>query len=69
MFTKLVLVISSLNSKSWSLAAAEIASSMKINNLRTLIRSNADALPKPVLSPNRIIPAPGENITGLILFE
>ena len=69
MFTKLVLVISSLNSKRKSLAAAEIASSRKMNRRRTLILSNAEDLPNPVLSPKRIIPAPGEKITGLILLE
>ena len=38
------------------------------NKRRTLIRSNADATPSPVLSPKRIIPAPGDAMTGLILF-
>ena len=40
-----------------------------MNNLRTLIRSNADAFPNPVLSPNSTIPAPGEKMIGFILFE
>ena len=41
MFTKFVLVISSLNSKSTCSAALAIALSRTKNNLRTLILSNA----------------------------
>ena len=66
--TKLDLVITSLNSKSCALAALSIESSMVRNKRRTLILSKADANASAVLSPKRMIPAPGEAIIGLILL-
>src|SRR5210317_2293804 len=68
MFLKFALVNSSLNSNSWNLEAVEIAFSNTINNLLTLILSNADGALNPVLSPNRTVPCPGKVTTGLILF-
>jgi hypothetical protein len=68
MFLKLALVNSSLNSKSWNLEAVEIAFSSTINNLLTLILSNADGADNPVLSPKRTVPCPGKNATGLTLL-
>ena len=52
-------VNSSLNSNSWNLAAVAIAFSRRINNLRTLIRSNALGFARAVLSPNRTVPLEG----------
>ena len=40
-----------------------------MNKRRTFTLSKADDFPNPVLSPNKMIPSPGWNITGLILFE
>ena len=37
-----------------------------MNNLLTFILSNADGLPNTVLSPNKIVPCPGNVTTGLI---
>ena len=48
MFTKFVLVIASLNSKSDALDALSIDSSRTRNNLLTLILSNADGTASPV---------------------
>ena len=67
MFLKFALVNSSLNSKSWNLEAVDIAFSKTINNLLTLILSNALGADKPVLSPNNTVPWPGNVTTGLIL--
>ena len=67
-FKKLDLVITSLNSKSCALAALSIVASTVKNKRRTLILSNADCTPSPVLSPKRMIPDPGWNTTGLILL-
>ena len=50
------------------LAAVEIAFSKVINNLRTLILLNAlESLATRVLSPNNIVPCPGNVTIGLIL--
>ena len=51
-------VNSSLNSNNIDLAALEIAFSKTINNLRTLIWSNADGAVCIVLSPNKTTPEP-----------
>ena len=56
MFLKFALVNSSLNSKSWNLEAVDIAFSKVMNNLLTLILSNALGEDKAVLSPNKIVP-------------
>ena len=61
-------VNASLNSKSWNFAAVEIAFSRTINNLRTLILSKALGLVRIVLSPNRTVPSPHNETTGLIPF-
>jgi hypothetical protein len=65
---KFALVIVSLNSKSCALAALSIVASSVKNKRRTLILSNAEVYERAVLSPKRIIPAPGEKIIGLILY-
>ena len=65
---KFALVNASLNSKSWNLAAVYIAFSNMMNNLRTLILSNALGLLRRVLSPNRTVPSPGNVTIGLTLF-
>ena len=57
-----------MNSKSENLDAVEIAFSRTMNNLLTLILSNALGEVKPVLSPNSTVPCPGKVTTGLILF-
>ena len=64
---KFALVNSSLNSNNCALAAVEIAFSSAMNNLRTLILSNADGLLSRVLSPNNIIPCPGKETNGFTL--
>ena len=56
-----------MNSKSWKLAAVAIAFSSKINNLLTLILSNALGFESAVLSPKRTVPWPGKVTTGLTL--
>ena len=61
------LVNSSLNSKSWNLAAVAIAFSNTKNNLLTLILSKALGLVWAVLSPNKVTPWPGKLTTGLTL--
>ena len=38
-----------------------------MNNLRTLILSNADGVDNAVLSPNNTVPWPGNVVTGLTL--
>ena len=58
-------VNSSLNSNNWNRAAFAIAFSRRMNNLRTLILSNADGFTNCVLSPKRIVPSPGNETTGL----
>ena len=63
--TNSALVNSSLNSKSTFSAALEIALSSTKKSRRTLIRSNAEGLPRPVLSPKRTSPCPGILATGL----
>ena len=55
-FLNCALVNSSLNSKSWNLAAVAIAFSSNKNNLLTLILSKALGLVKAVLSPNSTTP-------------
>ena len=65
-FTNCARVNSSLNSKSWNLAAVAIDFSRIMNNLRTLILSKADGLLNRVLSPNKTGPMPGNETTGLI---
>ena len=67
-FLKLALVNSSLNSKSWNLAAVDIAFSNTMNNRLTLILSKALGAANPVLSPKRTVPIPGKVTTGLTLF-
>ena len=57
----------SLNSKSCDFAATAIAFSKTMNNLLTLILSNAEGLVRPVLSPNNTVPWPGKVTIGLIL--
>ena len=57
---------SSLNSNSWNLAAVAIAFSRIMNNLLTLILSNALGFARAVLSPNNTVPLPGKATTGLI---
>src|SRR3990170_138032 len=64
-FLNCALVKSSLNSNSVYLAATAIAFSRTINNLRTLILSNADGFSRRVLSPNKYTPRPGVDTTGL----
>ena len=64
---KLALVNASLYSKSCALAAVEIAFSKTMNNLLTLILSNALGELNPVLSPNNTVPCPGKVTIGLIL--
>ena len=64
---KFALVNSSLNSNNCALAAVEIAFSSAMNNLRTLILSNAEGLLSRVLSPNNIIPCPGKETNGFTL--
>ena len=49
------------------LDAVEIAFSKTMNNLLTLILSNALGDERPVLSPNRTVPVPGKVTIGLIL--
>ncbi len=67
MFLNPARVNSSLNSNSWNLAAVAIAFSRVINNLRTLILSNALGFDCAVLSPYRTVHWPGKVQTGLIL--
>ena len=50
------LVKASLNSKSCDLAAVAIAFSNTMNNLLTLILSNAEGVANAVLSPKRTVP-------------
>ena len=65
-FLNCALVNSSLNSKSWNLAAVAIAFSRTKNNRLTLILSNALGLLSAVLSPKSVTPWPGKLTTGLI---
>ena len=58
----------SLNSNKKDFAILAIDFSKKINNLRTLIRSNALGFANNVLSPKRRIPLPGSPTTGLTPF-
>ena len=67
MFLNPALVNSSLNSNNWNLEAVEIAFSITINNLRTLMRSNALGFDCAVLSPYKIVPWPGNEQIGFIL--
>ena len=60
------LVNASLNSNNENLDAVDIAFSNTMKSLLTLILSNADGLPSNVLSPNKIVPCPGNVTTGLI---
>ena len=60
MFLKFALVNSSLNSNNWNLEAVDIAFSKVMNNLLTLILSNAEGAVNPVLSPKRTVPCPGK---------
>ena len=64
---KFARVNSSLNSNNMLLDAVEIAFSKTINSRRTLIRSNAEARFCEVLSPNNIVPCPGNETNGLTL--
>ena len=57
----------SLNSKSCDLAAVDIAFSRTMNNLLTLILSNAEGEVSAVLSPNNTVHWPGKVTIGLIL--
>jgi len=66
-FLNCALVNSSLNSNSCAFAAVDIAFSIVLNNLRTLIRSNADGFESNVLSPKRSVPSPGNETIGLTL--
>ena len=66
--TNWALVKSSLNSNKENRAALAIAFSRMINNLRTLILSKADGFAYSVLSPNKTVPCPGKDTTGLIPF-
>ena len=61
------LVNASLNSKSCALAAVAIAFSRTMNNLLTLILSNAEGVDNAVLSPKSSVPWPGNVTIGLTL--
>ena len=58
---------SSLNSNNCAFAAVAIAFSNTMNNLLTLILSNAEGLLNKVLSPNNNVPCPGSDTIGLTL--
>ena len=65
MFLNCALVNSSLNSNKEALEAFETAFSRVMNNLRTLILSNAEDLNCRVLSPYKSVPCPGKATIGL----
>ena len=68
LFLNCALVNASLNSKSCDLVfAVAIAFSKTMNNLLTLILSNAEGVLSAVLSPKRTVPLLGNVTIGLIL--